>query len=1059
MFFARTRRSTATVAGVALIAASFVGSAAPSSPVSAAVDAPVPPNVVAQSGAAAVAVYLAPGAPAQTIEVRASDGQTCTYESTANDTFCTISGLDNGTQYTFTATTTINGETSPASIASSATPTIVSDFITEDLIPTTSDALEYTHGLTLVDSTNTYRYAIGGQRGLTGKFRNSDGELINTGVVGSQYSGPRSGTMLTDSMFVIGTDQNADVKSVDADTLDVLDTLENLQYGIADIIKDPASDDHVYVIGNAGRTYGYSAPVIRYVEVASNGTLTIEATTALTSGYSNRSIRVATLVDPSATAGDEYFVVSVSGANIDGDFTTFEPDEVVKVPLALLTADSTVDTEDTGDLALSGLTKLEVSAANTSDVALYIEALVEHNGVIYFGGRGGVDPWPPRIGRVAADLSGFSSVMEGTPSVVGMFGDLLVGYNSSYALLDNEVALYDTTTTPMTLVGGATRADLGNIAGLTVVSDGIAYSTGDDYGNGVSGFYFPARVMDLDAPLSISRPSSPTVNSFSGSSSGIYLSWDGSEDDGGFPLRGYLVEMKIGDGDFEAVDDCADELADSEASWCQISSSSISAGEDHQVRVSAVTAAGRSEPGYSTTVQISDSSSNPGPGPSEQPDAMDPEPVLTVGQVDGALKLCLEINGAPANYISVWVQPSDFEYPIGEPEAGFLFPASSREFIPQEWLDGYPGESESAVVWGGEDVSLLFDQDAYRPIPDSPGSVPALQFSDWQIGTEYRVQIVAEERTGPPWFPETSTESIYGTMDEPILYTFAAEDVECGVSSSSSDSPSSDSSSTTVPGSSSDVPLLVTSGNAEQVAVSAGSAKILINGELVEVDVVQASEELRRSVAGARSFAQVRTLQALAVEMFAAVQAVLGEGVTLPITVTNTDTGATITGLVSDPVSGDPLAVPVEDVLLIVNESLALMVGGADGAGDPANIAFDGVLEFGEGGYVAVLAYGLTPGAAGEVVVMSTPRLLDSFTVGSDGGVAAQAEIPSDLEAGEHTVVVAIDGQSASLGFRVLPEGVLPATGGESTPVPFAVLVLAAGGLAMLLVTRRRNVV
>jgi LPXTG-motif cell wall-anchored protein len=192
--------------------------------------------------------------------------------------------------------------------------------------------------------------------------------------------------------------------------------------------------------------------------------------------------------------------------------------------------------------------------------------------------------------------------------------------------------------------------------------------------------------------------------------------------------------------------------------------------------------------------------------------------------------------------------------------------------------------------------------------------------------------------------------------------------------------------------------------------------------------------------------------------MVAAVQAVLGEGVTLPITVTNTSTGATITGLVSDPVTGEPLAVPVEDVLLIVNQSIALMVGGADGANNPANIAFDGVLEFGEGGYVAVLAYGLTPGAAGEVVVMSTPRLLDTFAVGADGGVAVQSQIPSDIAPGDHTVVVAIDGQSASLGFRVLSPGVLPSTGSES-PVSYAVLVLALGAFAALMVTRRRSTI
>jgi LPXTG-motif cell wall-anchored protein len=253
-------------------------------------------------------------------------------------------------------------------------------------------------------------------------------------------------------------------------------------------------------------------------------------------------------------------------------------------------------------------------------------------------------------------------------------------------------------------------------------------------------------------------------------------------------------------------------------------------------------------------------------------------------------------------------------------------------------------------------------------------------------------------------------------------------------------------------------PSLVTSANQEQLSSSAGTAKILVNGELVEVELVQAPEELRRTAAGARTFAQVRALQALAVDMVATVQAVLGEGVTLPITVTNTSTGATITGLVSDPVTGEALAVPVEDVLLIVNQSIALMVGGADGANNPANIAFDGVLEFGEGGYVAVLAYGLTPGAAGEVVVMSTPRLLDTFAVGADGGVAVQAQIPTDLEAGDHTVVVAIDGQSASLGFRVLSPGILPSTGSES-PVSYAVLVLALGAFAALMVTRRRNTI
>ncbi|NBS30610.1 MAG: LPXTG cell wall anchor domain-containing protein [Actinobacteria bacterium] len=231
----------------------------------------------------------------------------------------------------------------------------------------------------------------------------------------------------------------------------------------------------------------------------------------------------------------------------------------------------------------------------------------------------------------------------------------------------------------------------------------------------------------------------------------------------------------------------------------------------------------------------------------------------------------------------------------------------------------------------------------------------------------------------------------------------------------------------------------------------------MINGELVDVDLVQASEGLRRSYGPARTFAEVQALQDLADQMIAAVQDVLGTDATLPILVTKTDTGATISGLVTDPVSGESLAVPVEDVLLILNESLAIMVGGADGEGDPANIAFDGVLEFGEGGYVAVLAYGLTPGAAGEIVVMSTPELIDTFAVDADGGVLTQAQIPSDLAAGEHTVVVAVDGQSASLGFRVLPQGTLPVTGSDSSTTAVLLVLVAVGSLIVLLASRRRQ--
>lgn len=252
-------------------------------------------------------------------------------------------------------------------------------------------------------------------------------------------------------------------------------------------------------------------------------------------------------------------------------------------------------------------------------------------------------------------------------------------------------------------------------------------------------------------------------------------------------------------------------------------------------------------------------------------------------------------------------------------------------------------------------------------------------------------------------------------------------------------------------------PTLVNSSNQEVLTAESGTGVLIVDGEPVEVRIVQADEDLRRSVPGARTAEQVAALRVVAAEMLAEIRSIIGDDADMPITVVDVATGAVVYGLVTDPVTGDELAVPVEDIAFITGGGIALMVGGADGEGDPANIAFDGVLEFGEGGFVSVLAYGLTPGAAGEIVVMSDPLLLDTFEVGADGGVAAQAEVPGTLEPGAHTVVVTVGDQAASLGFRVLPVGTLPSTGGDSSTVPMVLLLLAAGSLVALAASRRRQ--
>lgn len=258
---------------------------------------------------------------------------------------------------------------------------------------------------------------------------------------------------------------------------------------------------------------------------------------------------------------------------------------------------------------------------------------------------------------------------------------------------------------------------------------------------------------------------------------------------------------------------------------------------------------------------------------------------------------------------------------------------------------------------------------------------------------------------------------------------------------------------------------LITEERQEQLTAPAGDAKLLIGGELVDVALTQASSDLRAVAPAERTAAQVTELQTLAAAMVAELQAVLGVNATLPISVRDTPTGAVIVGLARNPITGEPMDIPVEDVILVSGGGLVLMASGVDGE-RAARIGLDGALEIPEGGHVSVIAGGLTPGAQGEVVVMSTPRLISDFAVGTAGEIAEQAALPTDLPLGDHTVVVTVGDEAASLGFRLVaataPTGgsaistTLPATGSDGLAGSWALLFLALGALTLLVSTRRR---
>lgn len=228
-----------------------------------------------------------------------------------------------------------------------------------------------------------------------------------------------------------------------------------------------------------------------------------------------------------------------------------------------------------------------------------------------------------------------------------------------------------------------------------------------------------------------------------------------------------------------------------------------------------------------------------------------------------------------------------------------------------------------------------------------------------------------------------------------------------------------------------------------------GQALIRLNGSLVNATIVQASERLRTTEPAERTASDVNELRRLADSMLEIVRGSLGAGVAMPLSVVNTSTGAVLVGLVVDPTTGKSIRIPIEHVVLIKGGGLVLMVSGADGR-EPATIGSDGVLEIARGGSVSVLAYGLAAGTIGEVVVMSTPRRINTFTVDANGGVSSHARFPSSLPSGSHTVVVTVGDNSASLGFRIVRDAPgLPGTGFPVTKVLLLALLCFALGLLL----------
>lgn len=221
-------------------------------------------------------------------------------------------------------------------------------------------------------------------------------------------------------------------------------------------------------------------------------------------------------------------------------------------------------------------------------------------------------------------------------------------------------------------------------------------------------------------------------------------------------------------------------------------------------------------------------------------------------------------------------------------------------------------------------------------------------------------------------------------------------------------------------------PVVIVASDYSAVQVVVGEGQVLINGSPVTATTTSAAVAVGAVPNSGPSPEQVAELQNYADQVKAKVDAAMETGASSAITVVDTDAGASIRGLIA----GED--VPIENIAIIevTDPRLLVLVTGKTSNGELATITDGGVIEFGLGGRIVVLASGMTPGDSGEIVLFSEPDQLGVFDVDDRGVVQAEAVIPADIPVGDHTLVVAAPNLFSSLGFRVVASTSAP------TPVP-----------------------
>ena len=140
-----------------------------------------------------------------------------------------------------------------------------------------------------------------------------------------------------------------------------------------------------------------------------------------------------------------------------------------------------------------------------------------------------------------------------------------------------------------------------------------------------------------------------------------------------------------------------------------------------------------------------------------------------------------------------------------------------------------------------------------------------------------------------------------------------------------------------------------------------------------------------------------------------------------PVKLVTKSDGPVLTGLIVNP--DDPtekLDAPVESVTLVKTGDTAVLISAVNQTNLPSAIAPSGAIEVTRGGVLAARSYGLPSLETGEIVLMSTPRLLQKFTVDQSGSYSGQVVLPRKISLGSHTVVMATSKVKVSLGITLV---------------------------------------